>query len=83
MFVSLTKSDCNQAQITVSAEIQPRLPTIVADPVGLRQVLINLIRNAIDAFAGVGTPNDKTDRRSSSATRRKTFASRCATPAPA
>jgi signal transduction histidine kinase len=33
--------------VTLSAEIEPDLPTIVADPVGLHTVLVNLVDNAL------------------------------------
>ena len=44
----------SEANIHVYEDLEPNLPTIVADPDGLKQVLINLIKNAAEAMAGAG-----------------------------
>jgi len=41
--------------IEVVQELQPGLPEIVADPMQLRQVFMNLLMNAVDAMPGTGT----------------------------
>ena len=43
-------------QVTFEPRLAPDLPDIVADPALMRQVLHNLIQNAVDALAGVDQP---------------------------
>ena len=57
--VVITKSDSSQQQIDVDIDVAPDLPTIIGDPVGLRQVLINLVRNGMEACSGAATPERK------------------------
>jgi signal transduction histidine kinase len=40
--------------LSVERRVDPHLPAVSADPIGLRQVLINLLTNAIDATGGGG-----------------------------
>jgi two-component system sensor histidine kinase DctS len=49
----LLKRDLRTAQVTVQWALAPELPQVFADPILMEQVLINLIRNAADAMAGV------------------------------
>ena len=42
--------------VTFEPQLGGNLPDIVADPALIRQVLHNLIQNAVDALAGVGQP---------------------------
>jgi signal transduction histidine kinase len=44
----------SKAKIQVSVDLDPNLPAIAADPNGLKQVFINLIKNAAEAMAGSG-----------------------------
>jgi two-component system sensor histidine kinase AtoS len=41
--------------IEVEQELQPGLPEIIADPMQLRQVFMNLLMNSVDAITGRGT----------------------------
>ncbi len=43
------------ANITVQSQIEPDLPTVMADSQQLQQVLVNLLNNAIDVLANGGT----------------------------
>ena len=49
----LLKRDLRIAQVTIQWALAPGLPQVFADPILMEQVLINLIRNAADAIAGV------------------------------
>jgi signal transduction histidine kinase len=53
--LSLVASRCAQGSVTVVRRASPRLPEIVADPSQVRQVLVNLLVNAIQAMPGGGT----------------------------
>ena len=48
----LAELDTNANGIPMNLDIAEDLPQVQADPVQLQQVLLNLIRNAIDAMAG-------------------------------
>jgi PAS domain S-box-containing protein len=45
----LLRSHLNEHRATVSLELAPHLPTVVADPVQIQQVLINFVTNALQA----------------------------------
>lgn len=55
--VALTRNESRQAGAVVRLDLAPDLPTVSVDPVGIRQVLINLVRNAIEAGAADGRRN--------------------------
>ena len=46
---SLTRADLQARSVYLELYIEPRLPLILADRVGIEQVMINLIQNAADA----------------------------------
>ncbi len=46
----LAESDARVNDVQIELRLAPRLPRVVADPVQLQQVLLNLIRNGIDAM---------------------------------
>jgi two-component system sensor histidine kinase DctS len=50
----LLKRDLHHAQVSVEWALAPGLPQVFADPILMEQVLINLIRNAVDAMVGAG-----------------------------
>jgi two-component system sensor histidine kinase DctS len=50
----LLKRDLHHAQVPVEWALAPGLPQVFADPILMEQVLINLIRNAVDAMVGAG-----------------------------
>ena len=57
----MVENDLHVHGVTVSTELQENLPEIIADPIQLQQVILNLIRNAIEAMA-IGPATIKTLR---------------------
>jgi two-component system sensor kinase FixL len=53
--VSLVRMEAIQRQVKIEAQIDPHLPTVLADQIQIQQVLLNLLRNAIDAIDGSNT----------------------------
>lgn len=51
--LKLVESDINNDGVRVEASLQQTLPTCHADKIQIQQVLVNLIRNAIDAMKHV------------------------------
>jgi signal transduction histidine kinase len=47
----MVEHDLHVQGISVSTEFQEGLPLVRADPIQLQQVILNLVRNAIDAIA--------------------------------
>jgi two-component system sensor kinase FixL len=41
------------SNITVKLDLEPRIPRLIVDKIQIQQVLLNLIRNAVEAMAGV------------------------------
>jgi two-component system sensor kinase FixL len=50
----LAESDARVNDTQISLELADDLPTVTADPIQIQQVLLNLIRNGIDAMRGIG-----------------------------
>ncbi|MBI2731915.1 MAG: PAS domain S-box protein, partial [Aquabacterium sp.] len=50
--VSLLRRDLSRHDVQVSIHSEPNVPEVVADPVLIEQVVINLVRNASDALVG-------------------------------
>jgi two-component system sensor kinase FixL len=48
--VGLVRSEAIQQEVEIEATIDPGLPVVLADPVQIEQVLLNLLRNAMDAM---------------------------------
>ena len=48
--VSLVHSEAMQREAEIRTTIDPSLPAVLADPVQIEQVLLNLLRNAMDAM---------------------------------
>jgi len=55
----LYRSDLINRHIETSIELTPDLPQVMADPVQLQQVLINVIVNALEALSGCDARNRK------------------------
>jgi two-component system sensor kinase FixL len=53
--VTLARPDLRAHDVQLKLEVEPDLPEIMADAIQLQQVLINLIRNAIDSTLQSGT----------------------------
>jgi C4-dicarboxylate-specific signal transduction histidine kinase len=49
--VSISQSEIDRSKVTVCYALGPNLPTVMVDPVQIEQVLINLLRNALEAMA--------------------------------
>lgn len=49
--LDLVRRDINRAGIALQADLQPDLPQVVGDRVQLQQVLLNLLRNAVEAMS--------------------------------
>ena len=48
--VSLTRTEAMQQEVEIEAKVDPGLPVVLADQVQIEQVLLNLLRNAMDAM---------------------------------
>lgn len=56
----LLEAGCENPGVRFLCELEPEIPTIEADPVQVRQVVTNLVINAMQAIAGVGTVTVRT-----------------------
>ena len=59
----MLKSELSNAGTTLRRDYDPRLGPVISDPDQLRQVLLNLLKNAADAVAGQGEIVVRTRRR--------------------
>lgn len=48
--ISLLAHDITRCEIKLSMALAPRLPLVPADPIQIQQVVVNLVRNAIEAM---------------------------------
>jgi two-component system sensor kinase FixL len=48
---TLAETDARLHNVKLRIEAEPGLPTVYADPIQLQQVVLNLVRNAIDAMS--------------------------------
>ncbi|MDP6443307.1 MAG: PAS domain-containing protein [Pirellulaceae bacterium] len=55
--VKLLRRECSAAGITIACEIPPRRTFVIVDATQIQQVLLNLMRNSIEAIQG----SDRTD----------------------
>jgi C4-dicarboxylate-specific signal transduction histidine kinase len=51
--IALSISDLQRNRVTVASELAEHLPPVIGDRVQLQQVILNLLRNASDAMAGI------------------------------
>jgi len=57
--LKLADSDARMHNIELELDLTPELPQIFADPVQIQQVILNLIRNGIDAMNEIGCRNGR------------------------
>jgi two-component system sensor kinase FixL len=53
--ISFTRMEAIQQEVDIEARIEPGLPTVLVDQVQIEQVLLNLLRNAMDAMEAAKT----------------------------
>jgi two-component system sensor kinase FixL len=53
--IRLVRSEANQQEVEIETTFDSGLPVVLADPVQLEQVLLNLLRNAMDAMEAANT----------------------------
>lgn len=53
--LNLVRAEAIQQGIEIDTALDPGLPMVLADPVQIEQVLLNLLRNAIDAMAAANS----------------------------
>ena len=53
--IRLVRSEANQQEVEIETAIDPGPPVVLADPVQIEQVLLNLLRNAMDAMDAANT----------------------------
>jgi signal transduction histidine kinase len=53
--LALLEPEAEAARVRFATELAPELPTLPVDPERLKQVLLNLVRNAIEAMSDGGT----------------------------
>ena len=58
----ILKAELDHAGVAVARDYDPQLGTVVTDPGQLQQVLLNLLKNAVDAVAGQGRVTVRTRR---------------------
>jgi PAS domain S-box-containing protein len=51
--LSLTRQELQRSKITTRTELDPNLPSVLADRVQVQQVVLNLVMNGIEAMRGV------------------------------
>jgi signal transduction histidine kinase len=51
--LSLTRQELQRSEITTRTELDPNLPSVLADRVQVQQVVLNLVMNGIEAMRGV------------------------------
>lgn len=56
---SFVRAECKQKQIQLILKVADQLPYVMADPIQIEQVLINLVRNSMDAISDIAVENRK------------------------
>ncbi len=56
--LQIVSAEFSAAEISVSSELDQNLPPTAADRHQIRQVVVNLLRNAVDALSGVEAPRE-------------------------
>lgn len=50
---SFVRTELQQNQVQLNMKIARHLPAVMADPIQIEQVLLNLVRNSMDSFSGM------------------------------
>jgi signal transduction histidine kinase len=50
----LTASECERRAVTVDVSFDRRIPAAWIDPQGVKQIVLNLVKNSLDALSGRG-----------------------------
>jgi len=67
--IAFAEIEASKRRIAIVADVDPDLPPVDADPILVEQVLLNLLKNAIDAMEGAAVPRiDVRVRRASDTT---------------
>jgi two-component system sensor kinase FixL len=53
--ISLARMEATEQEVEIEARIDPSLPAVLADRIQIEQVLLNLLRNAMDAMVAANT----------------------------
>jgi len=53
--VSLIRTEATQQEVEIEAKVDPGLPMVLTDPIQIEQVLLNLLRNAMEAMEAAKT----------------------------
>jgi signal transduction histidine kinase len=56
--IALTRSETQNHHVSLETRLSPRLPTVLADRVQVQQVILNLIRNALESMSGSDGPRE-------------------------
>ena len=56
--VALARSEMQKQRVSLETRLSPHLPTVLADRIQLQQVILNLIRNALDSVSGSDGPRE-------------------------
>ncbi len=52
----LAAAEARQSGVELKSEVEPGLPQVLADSIQIQQVLLNLVRNAVEAVDGADSP---------------------------
>jgi two-component system, LuxR family, sensor kinase FixL len=72
---ALTMADARANDVRVSVELTPALPTVMMDRIQIQQVLLNLLRNSIDALQSMPAGNKQLSVKTSAPQRNRVVVS--------
>ena len=56
--IDLVQSQLKKSDVTLNADLSPRIPGLTASPQGLSHIFLNLFNNAIEAMTGISKPHE-------------------------
>jgi len=56
--IALTRSEAQNHRVSLETRLSPHLPTVLADRVQVQQVILNLLRNALESMSGSDGPRE-------------------------